>query len=775
MHDFTAAVQAKVAMRLWEAHSKVNQRYRPFLAQFREEQAKKRPVERRKAEKLYLEFIKSSMRFYRGYIQRLASNFRDVPEVMEIARRFNLDTLSADKPLSVDSILKKQIVGSCYSTLIRLGDLSRYRETELQTKERNWGPAKGYYELASVLDPASGISSNQLAVIALADQDHLRAVYHLYRAICVDNPAPLAQGNLKLEFKKIKKRSAQGMSILSEDAVPEGSRELQESFLLFHARCFLDEYVGYEEQQNQIIHLLADELRERPYDTVVRKYCLINISAEDLAAKRVRGTSLSHQPHRWLTYADDVSAFRSFEVAQHMNIATFFMFLQLLLDELRPLVGDTGRTPHSSWDGSSRITPVTRRILPHLRLYSGWLLSTVQQLLANKSLKVQIAALWQTYAEALSLLNLTFPVIRELSELSYLLDEDQDTLAFSAFCDFVRRTRFQDSDNRSKSLYDEAAFGPRSMENEFLYRVKCLVKDGLYLCKKDVFGPLTIPLTFAGNRFIFYDERAEHGRPPEAPPRHTRVMSTGSVGRDAPRASRRTRGHMDRLPVGHTTKSDAEVTESITTTMEDMVNHIVQCEPNEPVGTAPSVGNGLSTATLRSPVAQAFLQRGERSMPPTAIPAGGLVPKFRHSSSTLPNETALTSIWPTPFTARPGEVLPTSASASRPSTANRAADLRTASQDLDGSAQFREMLWQKTEEITNRTSPLQSLGPSFASSPQGVTPVNPWTGISDRLRPEVSPLRANFGAGLSQGTVISTPRSEASPFGAIGDPRPHSG
>ena len=90
--DFAAAAQKKTESRLWDAHSKVNKKFRQFLAQFREGDGKKNHVERRKAEKLYLEFIKSSMRFYRGYIQRLASHFTDIPEVFKIARKFNLDS-----------------------------------------------------------------------------------------------------------------------------------------------------------------------------------------------------------------------------------------------------------------------------------------------------------------------------------------------------------------------------------------------------------------------------------------------------------------------------------------------------------------------------------------------------------------------------------------------------------------------------------------------------------------------------------------------------------
>jgi hypothetical protein len=48
-------------------------------------------VERRKLEKHYLEFIKSSQRFYRGYIQQLASHFGGISELEKVARKFNFD------------------------------------------------------------------------------------------------------------------------------------------------------------------------------------------------------------------------------------------------------------------------------------------------------------------------------------------------------------------------------------------------------------------------------------------------------------------------------------------------------------------------------------------------------------------------------------------------------------------------------------------------------------------------------------------------------------
>jgi hypothetical protein len=101
--DFEAATRDKVEAQLWDTHGKINNRFRTQLARFREGEDKKKPVERRKLEKHYLDFVKASMRFYRGYIQRLASHFADVPEILQIAHKFSLDRMHFMSPLPLHS------------------------------------------------------------------------------------------------------------------------------------------------------------------------------------------------------------------------------------------------------------------------------------------------------------------------------------------------------------------------------------------------------------------------------------------------------------------------------------------------------------------------------------------------------------------------------------------------------------------------------------------------------------------------------------------------
>ena len=79
-----------VETRMWDVHGKVNNRYRKQFARFRDEGGKKRPVEKRKLEARYIKFIKSSMIFYRGYIQRLASHYEGIPALPHVATKLKL-------------------------------------------------------------------------------------------------------------------------------------------------------------------------------------------------------------------------------------------------------------------------------------------------------------------------------------------------------------------------------------------------------------------------------------------------------------------------------------------------------------------------------------------------------------------------------------------------------------------------------------------------------------------------------------------------------------
>ena len=270
-------------------------------------------MERRKLEKHYLEFIKSSQRFYRGYVQHLSSQFGGILELDKVAKKFKQDgkwsiqsgsivvddlanrgeiilaDVTVEPRIEVSDSLRNQVLRSCHATLIRLGDFSRYRETELVSKDRNWGPAIGYYDLATLIRPDSGVSHNQLAVIALADGNHLGATYHLYRALTAKEAHPSAKGNLEIEFRKVMSAWAKGELIRPEDAGVSG-RSLAPWFVYLHAQCYKGvDFPEHDELESEVVSRLAVDLKERSLDGKLQKFCVINIAAEYFARAQLDG------------------------------------------------------------------------------------------------------------------------------------------------------------------------------------------------------------------------------------------------------------------------------------------------------------------------------------------------------------------------------------------------------------------------------------------------------------------------------------------------------
>lgn len=470
------------------------------VKQYREENTKKRPVEKRKLEKHYLDFIKSSQRFYRGYIQHLSSHFGGIVELEKVARKFNFESaqrpipsgcdlqstnmfcfsllfldLSATPPSTITPDLRLRILQSCHATLIRLGDLSRYRETELASNKRNWGPAIGYYDLASVIYPASGASHNQLAVIALADGNHFRATYHLYRALSAHNPHPSAKGNLEIEFKKVMNAWAKRELIRPEDQGIPG-KALAPWFVYLHAQCYKgDDFPEHDELESEVMSQLAVDIRERSHEGTLQKFCLVNIAAEDFA--RARSTE------------ESVSNARMF--FQRINVKTFFTLLQILLVELERFAGeDSSNSSKDSKNGPDKVTVVARRILPALRHYSSWLLTTSDYLVSPKeeqdsSLTIQIQEFWKIYAGTLTLLASTFDVVH-LPEIDYLLEEDEESLGFAPLDQAATSRRYVGMSDQLKPRMNDPGVERSHPNMEMLYRIREFVIDGLDLVVRNV-------------------------------------------------------------------------------------------------------------------------------------------------------------------------------------------------------------------------------------------------------------------------------------------------
>lgn len=177
---------------------------------------------------------------------------------------------------------------SCYRTLIHLGDLSRWRETQLARKTRNWASARGYYDLAIGLCPRSGLCSNQLAVISREDGDHFDTMCYFYRAIASAHPHPCARDNLRKLCRIVKSRS-QALLLHPVDGPQSAYQGLVAGYVSLHASYCLGDRNDVDALESAVLMQLASALTKRSFEDCMEKIVLVNLAAEFDAGKLFQG------------------------------------------------------------------------------------------------------------------------------------------------------------------------------------------------------------------------------------------------------------------------------------------------------------------------------------------------------------------------------------------------------------------------------------------------------------------------------------------------------
>ncbi|KAF2084052.1 hypothetical protein K490DRAFT_76107 [Saccharata proteae CBS 121410] len=492
--DFKYASDQRIEANLWNAHSRVNTNFRKQLSKLNRE-SKNRAVEIRVLIKQYLVFIKSSQRFYREYILHLDAVFGGIPELRRIAKSWKTNGSNGAPSKHISPELRTLVLTSTYQTLIQLGDLSRYREAETGGKDRNWAHAVGYYQVATTIYPASGISHNQQAVIALADGNHFRATYHLYRSLSAKEPHPLAKGNLELEFKKVIAAWDKGEPLKKQPS-REGNGAhaiLTAWFVRLHSKCYKgEEFQQHDELESEVLSQLAVELKERSLEGLLQKFVLVNVAAEYFKSVQLAAGHTSPQD------------FRSYFFFLRFNVKTLFTLLQVLQPELELLTSDDASSGPDArpLHLSDKVTPVARRVLPGLRLYSSWLLKTWRLLVADiegSVSKVEVQELWKAYAETLTLLVSAFPV-EQLPSENYMLEEDVDTIGFEPLLDeATERTWYTSTNSKEmKPKWSDDDVERNHPNVEMVMRIRDFIVDGLHLTQND-----DAPLALDGMRFIY--------------------------------------------------------------------------------------------------------------------------------------------------------------------------------------------------------------------------------------------------------------------------------
>lgn len=285
-------------MRLWAMHTEVKAALHKDLNSARKSDPPQ-PVQKRQSERLYLAFIKQSVKFYREYVYRISVHFKGIPAFDKIAHMLKAEDakgvgegIGENQPVNIPMGMKDEALASTHRTLIFLGDLSRYRYNEKLDQNPDSGPALGFYDLAAHLMPSSGLGHHQQAVVELDRKDRLRAIYHLYRAIAVQSPHPHAAANLEKEFGRIDAAWDRGQLIqkgLPND--PDAPKNaLVGWFVRFHSLCYRGAvFRGYEELEREVLSQLSNVVKQRSLDGILLRFSLVNIAAAHQAGERFQG------------------------------------------------------------------------------------------------------------------------------------------------------------------------------------------------------------------------------------------------------------------------------------------------------------------------------------------------------------------------------------------------------------------------------------------------------------------------------------------------------
>ncbi|KAM0284984.1 hypothetical protein ACHAQH_001673 [Verticillium albo-atrum] len=394
--DYNYAAKEHVEETLWQAHVLVNSEYRNSLNRLRTAQL---VVLKSKLETPYVRFLKLSQSFYEEYIRRLANRY-GIPELQVAARRISSENKDAEDSngkngkegtKDVPAFIRLMALQSCYMTLIRLGDLVRYRLQVRHNKKPSTHLALTYYELAHDLKPTVGHAHHQMAIIYLDEKRDFDIVYHFFRSLAIEEPHPRATNNLELQFKTTLSSVKSGMPKQAGPYDP-----LMMWFLRLHAYCYRGEpFPQQRELEAEVIHRLDAAVRDPDATAMLLKMVLINMAAYYVASTSVVENETSLYPTN----------------VMRLNFLFFGTILNSFKTELETLEveraewDDAHVENGSSENGSLRpqSTSTQLLILPLVRMYASWLVACrVEASKAPSNVPVEQVA--KLLAECLSLI-----------------------------------------------------------------------------------------------------------------------------------------------------------------------------------------------------------------------------------------------------------------------------------------------------------------------------------------------------------------------------------
>jgi hypothetical protein len=182
--------------------------------------------------------------------------------------------------------------------LLILGDLSRWRASDLDGQKPNRGAALGYYHLANDIYPPSGIAWNQLALVELESENinYLQVVYYLYRGLCAtevrSGPKVNLTQNLESIFGKIARIMDKKQLFPLMMRIGNGvAGALMSWFLWLQTMCFKGEDCPkFKELEKEVVAQLTNEIKKGAgnIDSLLQKIVLINLAGDYHAANKLK-------------------------------------------------------------------------------------------------------------------------------------------------------------------------------------------------------------------------------------------------------------------------------------------------------------------------------------------------------------------------------------------------------------------------------------------------------------------------------------------------------
>lgn len=479
-HDFEYADSKKAESILWSAHTYLNTEYRNIVGRL---VAQNQVVQKRKLEKLYRDFLKTSQSFYRAYIQRLSGRFY-IPELRRAAEGLELEpTETPLRDTSLPQQLREMLVKSCHSSLNHLGDLSRYRcQTSEKISKTAFDTALAHYCVATMVDPDDGAAHHQMAVLYRLIPQHLHIVYHFYRSISIDKPHQLGLDNLEREFKGI--RNNQNSKRFSPK---DPSEALVEWFVRLHAFYYDGEpFSQQQELEEEVIHRLELAMKAEGFIDILIKMVLTNIAAYSVAKTKVA--------EAWTANAS-----RHCQFVLRFTIRTICVLLRLLKAGLQDDCGHSIDVEAGTGESPLAFGPVLMKFLPLTRLYIAWLYSLRADLVEYRMyLEFYITDMYKLLADTLTSLNSLVSRTASTIRSQYLLMEDIEAIGLKPFNDqtlpLLMQTELVEGTDpskrhRTRKAYRQARGRQFKPHTEAIWRIRDIICCGVLLAS----GP-DIPL-----------------------------------------------------------------------------------------------------------------------------------------------------------------------------------------------------------------------------------------------------------------------------------------